>query len=121
MKTSIQSQRGFTMLIGVLVSSVLLSIALVIFNISLKQITLATVGKNSQIALFAADSGLECALYWDLSSDDGGQFDPANPDGSVNCNSQTIKTDLQTVTGAALSIVGGSEAAIDSGSSIFST
>ncbi|MCC2630582.1 MAG: seg [Candidatus Paceibacter sp.] len=57
--------RGFALLIGVVMASVLISITFVMFSISLKQVSLSTTGKNSQYALFAADTGLECALYAD--------------------------------------------------------
>jgi hypothetical protein len=37
-----------------------------IFNISLKELMLSTSGRDSQLAFNAADTGLECALYWDF-------------------------------------------------------
>ena len=124
-ETQVQTNRGFTMLIGVLVASIMLSITLVIFNISLKQITLSTVGRNSQLALYAADTGLECALYWDISENGGGQFSPSNSNGQVECAGQTITTNSQVVgaqsgggdTYINNSTIGG--VALDSGSNVF--
>jgi Tfp pilus assembly protein PilX len=61
-----QSEKGFAMLFAVLVSSVLLSIGLSIFNLMLKEIALSSSGRESQFAFYAADTGIECALYWDF-------------------------------------------------------
>jgi hypothetical protein len=58
-----QRSEGFALLIAVVVASILLSITYVMFNITIKQITLSTAGKNSQFALYAADTGIECALH----------------------------------------------------------
>jgi hypothetical protein len=54
------------MLFAVLVSSVLLSIGLSIFNLTLKEIELSSSGRESQFSFYAADTGVECALYWDF-------------------------------------------------------
>jgi hypothetical protein len=64
-------KRGFTLLIAILVSAVLLSVALAIFDLTTRQLELSTTAQNSQMALFAADSGIECANYWDLHPADG--------------------------------------------------
>jgi len=54
------------MLFAVLVSSVLISIGISIFNITVKELTLSSSGRESQFAFYAADTGMECALYWDF-------------------------------------------------------
>lgn len=58
-------QRAFTLLFAALVTSLLLSVGLAIFNITLQQFLLASAGRESQYAFYAADSGIECALYFD--------------------------------------------------------
>ncbi len=60
------SSRGFTLLLAVLISSLLLSVGLAIFNITFKELILSSAGRESQFALYAADTGAECALYWDF-------------------------------------------------------
>lgn len=60
---------GFTLLLAVLVAGLLLSIGLAIFNITIKELLLASIGRESQFAFYAADTGTECALYWDLQED----------------------------------------------------
>lgn len=58
--------RGFTLLLSILIASLLLAIGLAIFNIILKEVLLSSIGRESQFAVYAADAGTECALYWDL-------------------------------------------------------
>lgn len=65
------SQKGFTLFVAVVISSLLLSIGLSLSNILLKQLVFSTTGRESQIAFYAADSGAECALYWDRKNADG--------------------------------------------------
>lgn len=59
-------QKGFAMLFAVLVSSVLLSIGLSIFNLTVKELVLSSSGRESQFSFYAADTGAECAMYWDF-------------------------------------------------------
>lgn len=58
-------KKGITLLIAVLTAGVLLSISLAIFNIAIKELVISSTGRESQVAFYAADSGVECALYWD--------------------------------------------------------
>lgn len=63
-----RQSRGFTLLVAVLVSGILLALGLGIYNIISKDLILSASGRESQFAFFAADSGIECALYWDAQS-----------------------------------------------------
>lgn len=65
----IQRRRGFALLFAVLASSVLLLIAAAIWNISFRELVLSSYGRESVIAFYAADTGAECALYWDIKTD----------------------------------------------------
>jgi hypothetical protein len=83
MKTSFHqlnngNNRGYTLLFAVLFSSLLLAIAISILFISKKEVELSSSGRESQFAFYAADTGIECALYHDTvqnafatSSEDG--------------------------------------------------
>jgi len=53
------------LLFAILVTSILLSAGLGISNIIFKELLLSGIGKQSAIAFFAADTGAECALYWE--------------------------------------------------------
>lgn len=72
------SQRGFTLLLAALIASTVLALGSSIFTIAQKQITLSSVGRDSQFAFYAADAGAECALYWDMRHDAFGTVPPAS-------------------------------------------
>ncbi len=57
---------GFTVLFAVIVSSLILALGLGIVAITMKEVRLSSTGRDSQLAFYAADSGLECAQYFDL-------------------------------------------------------
>src|SRR3989344_8483198 len=57
---------GFAVLFAVLLASFLITLGISIFNISLKEILIATSARDSQVAYYIADSARECALYWDI-------------------------------------------------------
>lgn len=59
-------KKGYTLLFAMLISSLVLSIGIAVFNISLKEFRLSAAGRESQFAFYAADTGAECALYWDF-------------------------------------------------------
>jgi len=53
-------------MVVLLLISVVLVVGLGVFDIILGEIILSIAGRESQKSLYAADSGIECALYWDL-------------------------------------------------------
>jgi len=57
--------RGFTLLLAALVASITLALGASIYEIAQKEVTLSSVGRDSQYAFYAADTAAECALYWD--------------------------------------------------------
>lgn len=61
-----RNNAGFTLLFAVLIGSLLFTLGLAIANIALKEIILSSSGKESEKAFFSADTGTECALYWDI-------------------------------------------------------
>lgn len=77
--------RGFTLLIAVLVAGILLSLGFAIFNIVSKDILLSSSGRESLSAFYAADSGVECALY----ADKNNQFSTSSPQIPV-CRGQIV-------------------------------
>jgi hypothetical protein len=83
-----KTNRGFTMLFAVLISSLLLSIGVAILDLTLKEFTLSSAGKASQFAFYAADDGAECALFWE-------HHNP-NPLSSIGESSFATSTDSQT-------------------------
>ncbi len=81
------------MFYALLVSSLALAIGASIFDITLREIDLSNAATQSQYAVYVADSGAECALYWDskYSGNGGSAFATSSADGQfatsgVVCN-----------------------------------
>lgn len=92
MMKRIKNTRGFTLLLAALVASIVLALGSSIFIIARKQVTLSSLGRDSQFAFYAADTGAECALYWDIR---GGAFGTTTPVSTPECAGETL---TQTVT-----------------------
>jgi hypothetical protein len=60
-----EKNKGFVLLLAVIISSMILAIALSVSNITIKQMKFSTSAKEANKAFFAADIGIECALYFD--------------------------------------------------------
>ncbi|MCX6731700.1 MAG: hypothetical protein NTX55_01800 [Candidatus Parcubacteria bacterium] len=58
--------KGFTLLLALIVANIVLLIGLSVYSVIIKEIELSGLGRESQIAFYAADSGAECVLYWDI-------------------------------------------------------
>jgi hypothetical protein len=80
-------QRGFTLLMAALVASIVLALGSSIFMIAQKQVTLSSLGRDSQFAFYAADAAAECALYWDLRYS---YFSTTSPDVSPVCDNKPL-------------------------------
>ena len=66
MKRKNTQKGGAVLLIAILVSSVALAVGFGVYNRTYKELLFASFWRQTQIAFSAADSGLECALYWEL-------------------------------------------------------
>lgn len=77
---------GFTVIFAVISMGILLVIGLAVSDVILKELILSSVGSESQKAFYAADTGIECALYWDIKRD---IFKPGE---NINfyCNNQIV-------------------------------
>ncbi len=93
------NSRGFTLFIAVIVSSLFLAIAFSLASLSIKQQIISSIGKESQFAFYAADTGIECAFYWDFKGTDvfatSTQSIPSFS--GVNCNGRDIATNWDIV------------------------
>lgn len=65
-KTPLKKDKGFAMLFTVLVISIILAIALGIADLTFKQTLLSSLARDSQLAFYQADAGVECGMYYDL-------------------------------------------------------
>ena len=89
--------KGYTLLFAVLVASVVLAIGISILTISKKEFLLSASARESTSAFYAADSGLECAVYH------VDNFSTTTPEvASVNCAKQTLSQPAGTITYTAL-------------------
>ena len=86
--------KGFTLFFAILIASLALSVGLAIYDLTIRELDLSATATQSQYAIYAADTGAECALDWDkkgffaTSSDSGtGMF-------NIRCNNQNIQTGL---------------------------
>lgn len=82
-------QAGFALLVSLMVVSVVVSIGLVILDVTIKQLRLSTNSTDSEIAFHAANAGMECARFWRREERDtieGDEFaDPVvDPGGSMS-------------------------------------
>ncbi|MEI6296368.1 MAG: hypothetical protein WCO84_01815 [bacterium] len=81
------AKKGFILLFSLLISSVILTAGLAVTRIMVKQIYLASVQRDSQMALYAADPGLDCGRYWYSTPIPGGPTPPAG----AYCNLERLK------------------------------
>lgn len=82
------AQRGFTILFAVLIASILLAIGIAIFDITVRELRLSSVARESQFAIYAAETGVECALYWDSKYSGSSSAFPGGEEGTGS--TQTI-------------------------------
>ena len=88
------SPRGFTLLIAVILSSVLVAVGLALVDIAYKHVILSSTARNYQVAFYNADSALECGLYADQQFN---AFSATVATTSIRCNSQTVAVTASTV------------------------
>ncbi|MFT7644710.1 MAG: hypothetical protein ACI9BF_000365 [Candidatus Paceibacteria bacterium] len=90
------SESGFALLMTLIVVGVVLSIGMSILELSIKQVRLSTIAKESELAFHAANAGLECASYWRRKSSDkmenGEPLNPAPSCFNVEADSNVLNT-----------------------------
>lgn len=83
-----ERRSGFVILFAVTLSAILLSIALGVANIALREIKFGTSAKDTNNAFFAADVGAECALFNDRTISDIFVSSPSST--TITCNDISI-------------------------------
>ena len=87
----IKKNKGFVLLFAVTLAAIFLSIALGVGEIALKENNFSTSAVDTNNAFFAADTGTECALYYDDPNGNGtGTIftDPSTP--QMTCDGATF-------------------------------
>ncbi len=95
----------FTMLI----TSIIFSISLGVYNLIIGEILLSGTGRDSQLAFYAADAGTECALFWDIQHPGLGQsaFSTSTP-AVISCAGQSKSVGGASISNFSLSFENGS-------------
>jgi Tfp pilus assembly protein PilE len=91
-KKNNKKEKGFVILISIMVSLILLSVGAFIASVAVREIMLSSSAKQSQAAFFAADAVLECALFKEFKE---GGFDTTNyathnQINSLSCNGKNF-------------------------------
>jgi len=85
-----RGESGFAAFYAVLVITVLLTVSLKMLDVALKGQILSSGSRESLKAFYAADSGVECALYNDLRIGRIFEAPEQNRAGSVTCGSSSF-------------------------------
>ncbi len=98
-----KSDRGFTLFISILITGTLLLISMAIISLSVKEAFLTGSARESQYAFYAADTGAECAIYWDVKNPSGITAFSTTTGSTIFCNKDSLNATNPTP-----SVVGGS-------------
>lgn len=64
-----KKNKGFTLLLSLIVIGIILSVGLGTYEIVSREIRISSVGRESQIAFYSANAGADCAFYWEVTAD----------------------------------------------------
>lgn len=88
-KKYIKKNKGFTLLVAIVTTSLLLIVSFAVINVAFKQLLISSSNLDSQYAFYATESGIECAQYWDLVGATS-PFDPYVSASNISCNNQSV-------------------------------
>lgn len=106
-----KQQDGFVLLFTIVVTAIIFFIGAGIYSLSFKELMVSSLSKESQKSIFAADSGVECALWANINDKEttapflcmGNQTQPVGLGGSFyigfdnkTCAKVNISTDTTT-------------------------
>lgn len=77
-----------TLFIAVVIMGILLFISFAVVNITIKSTLFASSGRDSQYAFYAADAGIECAIFWD--SGEPSKFATSTSGSPISCAGSSI-------------------------------
>ena len=81
-----KGESGFTLFIAMVVTGTLLVISTGIVSLAYKQSLISSSGRSSQHAFYAADTGMECAIYWDIKNSSGQSAFATSTGSTIFCN-----------------------------------
>ncbi len=89
----LRPNRGFALLISIIVSSIIITLAISIVNSAIREVVLASTVRSSALSFYMADSGMECTLYWDNvrgNFDKDSAFFSERGGGLIECMGQVV-------------------------------
>ena len=97
--------KGFTLFVAVVITGTLLLISTGIIGLAYKQTLISSSGKDSQNAFYAADTGIECALYWDVQNPSGISAFSTTTSSTIYCNKDANNPSNEWVVGGSYTSV----------------
>lgn len=95
--------KGFTIFVAVIIVGTITFVAAGIVSLAVRHLQIANASESSQHAFYAADSGIECALYWDVRNPSGQSAFSTTTGTLINCNRDTNNLGNQWVVGGNVS------------------
>jgi Tfp pilus assembly protein PilX len=83
-----KNQDGFTLLIAIVITATLLLVSTGIVSVAVKEAFLSSSARESQHAFYAADTGIECAIFWDIKNPNNQEISAfsTTTTTNINCN-----------------------------------
>lgn len=81
-----RANKGIAIYLAVVVTAALILVSFAVLSLAIKEIGTSAAARDSQGAFYAADSGVECALYWDLKNASGNSAFSTSTASVINCN-----------------------------------
>ncbi len=97
--------KGFTLFVAIIITGTLLLIATGIASLAVRQALISTSGRESQYAFYAADTGIECALYWDVKNPAGFSAFSTSTGATISCNKDASNPSNEWVVGGSYTSV----------------
>ena len=91
--------QGFTLFVAVVVMGTLLLIATGVAGLAVRQAFISSSARQSQHAFYAADTGVECALYWDVHNPSGISAFSTSTGSTIFCNKDANNQSNEWVVG----------------------
>lgn len=90
-KKTKNKNRGFTLLVAIVTTSLLLIVSFAVVNVALKQLIISSSNQESQYSYYNAESGIECAVYWDIKNPSGiSAFATDTAPSTISCNGANV-------------------------------
>lgn len=85
-KLKYKKDSGFTLFVAVIITATLLLVSMGLASLTVKENFLTSSSRESQYAFYAADTGAECAIYWDVKNGTGLSAFATSTGSTIYCN-----------------------------------